>query len=388
MLESLPVEQRPIAQQLLRGGIPAVRTALHFERERARDEGRPEPSTEGVLALAESLVSRVKAAEWRDRAEAAIKLGDDLAMRDLRSLVSGSDAARDEASRELVVTLRELLERRVEAHRTTWSDEVAKNLDEGHVVRALRLSSRPPDPAARFSAELATRLRDAAGSALSPATPEAQWLAVLQALVESPVRRTVKPEGLPANPSPELLETARQHCGRVPALAPLLGISVPPPPGPVRPNGPAKPPARNRGRTSRPARRVTATPAPPAAGPQPAPEQSGPEQSGPEQPGPAQSATGQSGTQASSPQPPGLQEPGVRQPGTEESAAPATEPVLDEQPVAEAQGPSTAVESAAEPVGGQDESRELDGEGTTGTDEGLPPTEVTSGAGASLASEP
>ena len=378
MLESLPVEQRPIAQQLLRGGIPAVRTALHFERERARDEGRPEPSTEGVLALAESLVSRVKAAEWRDRAEAAIKLGDDLAMRDLRSLVSGSDAARDEASRELVVTLRELLERRVEAHRTTWSDDVGKNLDEGHVVRALRLSSRPPDPAARFSAELATRLRDAAGSALSPATPEAQWLAVLQALVESPVRRTVKPEGLPANPSPELLETARQHCGRVPALAPLLGISVPPPPGPVRPNGPAKPPARNRGRTSRPARRVTATPAPPAAGPQPAPEQSGPEQS----------ATGQPGTEASSPQPPALQEPGVEQPATEESAAPATEPVLDEQPVAEAQEPSTAVEAAAEPVGGQDESRELDGEGTTGADESLPPTEVTSGAGASLANEP
>ena len=55
MLEGLPAEQQPIAQQLLRGGIPAVRTALHFERERAREEGRPEPSTEGVLALAESL---------------------------------------------------------------------------------------------------------------------------------------------------------------------------------------------------------------------------------------------------------------------------------------------------------------------------------------------
>ncbi len=168
MLESLPVEQQPIAQQLLRGGIPAVRTALHFERERAREAGRPEPSTEGVLALAESLVSRVKAAEWRDRAEAAIKAGDDLAMRDLRSLVSGSDAARDEASRDLVVTLREMLERRVEANRVAWADEVTKNLDEGHVVRALRLSSRPPDASARFSAELATRLRDAASAALIP----------------------------------------------------------------------------------------------------------------------------------------------------------------------------------------------------------------------------
>jgi hypothetical protein len=252
MLESLPAEQQPIAQQLLRGGIPAVRTALHFERERAREAGRPEPSTEGVLALAESLVSRVKAAEWRDRAEAAIKAGDDLAMRDLRSLVSGSDVARDEASRELVVTLREMLERRIEAHRVTWADDVARSLDQGQVVRALRLSSRPPDAAARFSAELATRLRDAASAALSPATPEDQWLAVLQAVVESPVRRTVKPEGLPENPSPELLDSARQHCGRVPALAPLLGISVPPPPGPVRPNVPVKAPSRRPARPRRP----------------------------------------------------------------------------------------------------------------------------------------
>lgn len=254
MLESLPVEQQPIAQQLLRGGIPAVRTALHFERERAREEGRPEPSTEGVMALAESLVSRVKAAEWRDRAESAIKAGDDLAMRDLRSLVSGSDAARDEASRGLAVTLRELLERRVEAHHVSWAEEVAKNLDQGHVARALRLSSRPPDASARFSAELAKRLRDAASAALSTATPPDHWLSLLEAVIESPVRRTVKPQGLPANPSPELLGIARQHCGRVPGLAPLLGISVPPPPGPARPIAPMKVPPRRPTRPPRPNR--------------------------------------------------------------------------------------------------------------------------------------
>jgi hypothetical protein len=254
MLEALPAEQRAIAQQLLRGGIPAVRTALHFERERARDEGRPEPSTEGVLALAESLVSKVKAAEWRDRAEAAVKAGDDLVMRDLRSLVNGSDVARDEASRDLVIALREMLENRVEAHRVAWANEVAGNLDDGHIVRALRLSSHPPDPAARFSAELATRLRDAAGTALASDTPPERWLAILQAAVESPVRRTIKPQGLPHDPTPEILEAARQQCGRVPALAPLLGISVPPPPGPARPNLPIKPPPRHITKSSRPPR--------------------------------------------------------------------------------------------------------------------------------------
>jgi hypothetical protein len=274
MLEGLPVEQRPIAQQLLRGGIPAVRTALHFEREKARDEGRPEPSTEGVLALAESLVSKVKAAEWRDRAEAAVKAGDDLVMRDLRSLVNGSDVARDEASRDLVIALREMLENRVEAHRVSWANEVTVNLDDGHIVRALRLSSHPPDPAARFSAELATRLRDAASTALASDTPPERWLAILQAVVESPVRRTVKPQGLPRDPAPELLETARQQCGRVPALAPLLGLSVPPPPGPARPGLPIKPPPRH---TTRSTPRPPRPPAKPLAGtsrpPRPAPPQ-------------------------------------------------------------------------------------------------------------------
>jgi hypothetical protein len=274
MLEGLPVEQRPIAQQLLRGGIPAVRTALHFEREKARDEGRPEPSTEGVLALAESLVSKVKAAEWRDRAEAAVKAGDDLVMRDLRSLVNGSDVARDEASRDLVIALREMLENRVEAHRVSWANEVAVNLDDGHIVRALRLSSHPPDPAARFSAELATRLRDAASTALASDTPPERWLAILQAVVESPVRRTVKPQGLPRDPAPELLETARQQCGRVPALAPLLGLSVTPPPGPARPGLPIKPPPRH---TTRSMPRPPRPPAKPLAGtsrpPRPAPPQ-------------------------------------------------------------------------------------------------------------------
>jgi hypothetical protein len=254
MLESLSVEDQAIAQQLLRGGIPAVRTALHFERERAREEGRPEPSTEGVMALAESLVSKVKAAEWRVKAESAIKAGDELAMRDLRSLVSVSDGARDEASRELVVTLRELLERRVEEHRVSWANDVAKNLDQGQVVRALRLSGRPPDATTRFSAELATRLRDAASSALSSAAPADQWLAVLEAVIESPVRRTVKPAGLPANPNPELLATARKHCGQVPGLAPLLGIRVPPPPGPVGPSVPLKAPPRRPPRPPKPAR--------------------------------------------------------------------------------------------------------------------------------------
>jgi hypothetical protein len=324
MLDGLPVEQRPIAQQLLRGGIPAVRTALHFEREKARDEGRPEPSTEGVLALAESLVSKVKAAEWRDRAEAAVKAGDDLVMRDLRSLVNGSDVARDEASRDMVIALREMLESRVEAHRVSWANEVAVNLDDGHIVRALRLSSHPPDPAARFSAELATRLRDAASIALASDTPPERWLAILQAVVESPVRRTVKPQGLPHDPAPELLDTARQQCGRVPALAPLLGLSVPPPPGPARPGLPIKPPPRH---ITRSAPRPPRPPAKPVAG-----------TSRPPRPAPPQEAVAAPAVEASA------------APAVEASAAPAVEAPAVEAPAVEASAEQAIAEVPADVV--------------------------------------
>ncbi len=351
MLEGLPAEQRPIAQQLLRGGIPAVRTALHFEREKAREEGRPEPSTEGVLALAESLVSKVKAAEWRDRAEAAVKAGDDLVMRDLRSLVNGSDVARDEASRDLVIALREMLENRVEGHRVAWANEVASNLDDGHIVRALRLSSHPPDPAARFSAELATRLRDAAGTALASETPPDRWLAILQAVVESPVRRTVKPQGLPHDPSSELLETARQQCGRVPALAPLLGISVPPPPGPARPGLPIKPPPRHTTRSARPAR----PPARPAGAPARAPRAASPHSAAavPEA-APAELSVGAPGEVAAEPTADVAAEPAAQAEVSEAevTAEPAAEAEVSEVEVTEPEvtEPTAEPDVAAEPV--------------------------------------
>ena len=146
-MASLPPEQQPIAEQVLRGGIPAVRTALHLEREKAMAEGRPVPNTDQLIAMAESLLPRLKAAEWHDRAEAAAKDVDEISLRDLRSVVAGADVARDEETRALASQLREALDRRVEAMGSQWSNEIGKHLDENRVVRALRLAARPPEPA-------------------------------------------------------------------------------------------------------------------------------------------------------------------------------------------------------------------------------------------------
>jgi hypothetical protein len=234
-MASLPPEQQPIAEQVLRGGIPAVRTALHLEREKAAAEGRAAPNTDQLIAMAEELLPRLKAADWHDRAEAAAKDPDSISLRDLRSVVAGSDAARTEETRSLAATLREALERRVGAMRTQWSDEVAKHLDDRRVVRALRLAARPPEPAARLDGELSQRLTDAASQAMAPDTPPDRWIALIEAVAESPVRRAVKPVGLPPEASPEIRQAAYQQSGRIPALATMLGISIPPPPTPTAP---------------------------------------------------------------------------------------------------------------------------------------------------------
>lgn len=239
VLDSLPLEQRPIAEQVLRGGIPAVRQALEAHNNRLREEGQSEVGPGPLLALAEQLLPQLKAAEWRDRAEAAAKVADEVSLRDLRSVVAGADAARDDEGRLLAGSLRQALERRVNEHRERWVAEITGALDEGRLVRALRLSAHPPDPATRFPAELALRLSEAAGAAMTADATAERWATLLEAVAESPVRRSVKPVALPAEPTEPLLQAARQASGRVPALAPLLGITMPPPPGPPRPMRPS-----------------------------------------------------------------------------------------------------------------------------------------------------
>jgi hypothetical protein len=235
-LAALRPEQLPVAEQLLRGGIPAVRQAINEQNERARGDGRAEVTPGPLLAMAEELLPAINLANWKDRASAARTAGKDVALRELRSIVaSASTVSLDEEGREFATALRASLDQRVTALRDGWVARMTTALDEGRIADALRISARPPEPAARLSAELAVRLSEQAGLAMSGETPAAEWLAVLEVVVESPVRRTVKPAGLPADPDEALLAAARQASGMVPELARLLGIPIPPPPGPRRP---------------------------------------------------------------------------------------------------------------------------------------------------------
>lgn len=245
LLDTLPPEQRVIAEQLFRGGIPAVRAAIRTQND-ARPEGSPPISAEPLVALAEELLPRVREADWRDRAEAARGILDEVGLRDLRAVVTASDAAaRGDEARRLAAELREGLERRLASEREEWLGEIVGCLGDGRVVRALRLSARPPDPATKLEPELLERLSAAAGEAMAPGAPADQWGTLLEAVVASPVRRTVRPAGLPQNATPALLSQAKQAVGRVPALSSMLGVDMPPPPGrrpvpaPPRPAGPS-----------------------------------------------------------------------------------------------------------------------------------------------------
>lgn len=243
-LAELRPEQLPVAEQLLRGGIPSVRQAIQEQNARARAEGRPEVTEAPLMAMAEELRPVINLATWKDRASVARNAGKDTPLRELRSIVaSASTVTLDDEGTEMVTALRASLTERVTALRERWVERITTALDEGRVAEAVRASIRAPEPSARLSAELAVRLSDAAGQAMAADTPAAEWLGLLEVVVECPVRRTVKPAGIPADADEQLLAEARKAAGLVPELARLLGIPIPPPPGPRRPV-PARPAGR------------------------------------------------------------------------------------------------------------------------------------------------
>jgi cell wall-associated NlpC family hydrolase len=225
LLEAVAAEQRPILEQLLQGGIPAVRQAIDKQNESLKAEGKSEVQRDALLKVAEDLRPRAAAALWRDRAEAAVANVDELDLRDLRSVVNAAgDGGRDEEARALATQLREALANRVEKEQSAWLAELADMLREGRTVRALRLSSRPPKAGAIIPADLSNQLVEQATAALTEDTGQERWATVLDALAYSPIRRRVIPVSLPAKLSPQLRETVARLGSRLPDIAHIFAI--------------------------------------------------------------------------------------------------------------------------------------------------------------------
>ncbi|MEM9200082.1 MAG: hypothetical protein AAGC53_00400 [Actinomycetota bacterium] len=283
-LKALPANQHQLAEEVFKGGVPGVRQAIDRMNDKATAEGMPKIKRDPLIALAEKLAPSLKAAEWRDRAEAAVAGIDTIDLRDIRSVVAASDsAARDDESRALADQLREGLLNRTEAEHRAWRDELAQTIAEGRTVRALRLSSRPPKAGAPLPPDMAERLAAAASESLTADVTSDRWATVVDAVAFSPVRTQVTAQGIPANPSDDLTKAMRKLAGRVPQLAALFGIEAPaggrgkgrgkgkPTPPPPPPAAPA--PAVATAPESEPAPPADAAPVPePAEAVAPAPE--------------------------------------------------------------------------------------------------------------------
>jgi hypothetical protein len=231
MLASLRPEQIPVAEQLLRGGLHAVRQAIDAQNAAAKSSGKPPVSSDALLAMADELLPAVRLAEWKDRAAVAQTAGKDYRLRELRAVVTASRTVNlDEEGRTMAKVLQESLDQRTAALREEWLARITNALNDGRVQQALEASVRPPEPGTRCPAELAVRLADAAGQAMTAELPPEEWMRLLDTVVASPVRRTVKPAGIPND---EVAQQAARHAsGAVPALAKLLGLRIPPPPPP------------------------------------------------------------------------------------------------------------------------------------------------------------
>jgi hypothetical protein len=221
----VPVEQRPVAEQVLRGGIPAVRTAIEEQNAKAKAAGQPEVPSEQLVAMAEQLQPKLRDAEWRDRADAALKDLDELDLRDLRSVVvAGDSVSKDANAGELVATLQAGLARRIEEEHTNWLADIDANLKAGRFVRALRLTSRPPKAGAPLPAELGAALASAVSEGLTPTTNQELWAAAVDALAVSPIRNQVKITAKPETPNEALVTAVRRAGEALPELAALFGV--------------------------------------------------------------------------------------------------------------------------------------------------------------------
>ena len=247
VLAELPVEQRGVAEKALLGGIKAVRDAVKEQNEQLKKDAQPLIPAEGLIAMAQDLLPKLRVADWLDRAEAAKADLEQLDLRDLRSVVVAADdpmVVRDESTRVLATELKSALKRRQDELQETWLNDIRAAISVGRVVRALKLSSEPPKAGQPFPADLGAELATLTAASLTPTDPSDRWSAVLEALAFSPIRSTVTPGAIPEKPSPELVATVTRLAPVLPHVAALFGIAASPgasAPRPLRPTRDKRP---------------------------------------------------------------------------------------------------------------------------------------------------
>ncbi|HEY1824975.1 MAG TPA: hypothetical protein VGG21_03340 [Acidimicrobiales bacterium] len=233
MLATLSPEQLPVAEQLLRGGIPAVRAAVEEQNKNATAQGRPTIDPTTIDRIAEELLNRTNLAMWKDRAAGAIGAGRELRLRDLRAVVtSAKTVSLDDEARTQLKELQASLTARIEHLRTQWNEKLEAAIAAKNAKEALSLVARPPDMSSRLSSDSATRVIALVSETLNADQNPAAWNEIVELAADTSIRRNIKPLGIPSDDSSRAV--AVHNAGAIPELAKLLGMKVPPPPPPTR----------------------------------------------------------------------------------------------------------------------------------------------------------
>ncbi len=233
LLATLSPEQLPVAEQLLRGGMPAVRTAVAEQNKNATAQGRPTIDATTIDRIAEELLGKTNLALWKDRAAGAAGAGRELRLRDLRAVVtSAKTVSLDEEARAQLKELQVALTARLEHLRTQWNERLDAAVNSKNVKEALSLVARPPDMSTRVSADMAAKVVAIASEALTAEQDPTLWKEIVTLTIDTSIRRNVKPVGIPNDDSCKAM--AIHNAGAIPELAKLLGMRVPPPPPPTR----------------------------------------------------------------------------------------------------------------------------------------------------------
>jgi hypothetical protein len=233
LLATLSPEQLPVAEQLLRGGMPAVRAAVELQNKNATAQGRPTIDPTTIDRIAEDLLNRTNLAMWKDRAGGAIGAGRELRLRDLRAVVtSAKTVSLDDDARTQLKELQVSLTARVEHLRTQWNEKLEAAITAKNVKEALSLVARPPDMSTRVSADAATRVVALVSETLNADQNPQLWNEIVEMTADTSIRRNVKPLGIPNDEASRAV--AVHNAGAIPELAKLLGMKVPPPPPPTR----------------------------------------------------------------------------------------------------------------------------------------------------------